>query len=279
MAEPFLGSEALAAGRMTQHQLRTRFVAVHQDVYVPVGTELTPISRAKASWLRSRRRGVLVGFSASALHGSKWISGKRPAEISDTNHKRTRGVIARGVFLEPDEICQKAGMPVTTPERTALDLLCWYPPDTAIAAVDALARATRLKIPDVELLAERYRGRRGIRQARKALELVDPGAESPRESSLRLLIIRAGFPRPHTQIPVYNEYGVLIAEVDMGYEELKIAFEYEGDHHRTDRRQFTKDIRRHEALIELGWIVIRVTVEDTPGNIIRRIELALAQRQ
>lgn len=145
--------------------------------------------------------------------------------------------------------------------------------------MDALARATRIKIADVELLAERYRGRRGIRQAREALELVDPGAESPRETSLRLLIIRAGFPKPQTQIPVYNEYGVLIAEVDMGYEALKIAFEYEGDHHRTDRRQFTKDIRRHEALIELGWIVIRVTAEDTPGSIIRRIELALAHRQ
>lgn len=128
MAEPFLGSEALAAGTVTQHQLRTRFVAVHQNVYLPAGTELTPVTRAKASWLRTRRRGVLVGFSASALHGAKWVSSNRPAEINDTNHKRTRGVIARGVLLQPDEICQKAGMAVTTPERTALDLLCWYPP-------------------------------------------------------------------------------------------------------------------------------------------------------
>ena len=115
--------------------------------------------------------------------------------------------------------------------------------------------------------------------ARAALDLVDPGAESPRETWLRLLIIRAGLPRPQTQVPVYNEYGVLIAEVDMGYEDLKIAFEYDGDHHRTDRRQFTKDIRRHEALTELGWIVIRVTAEDTQGDIIRRIQLALARRQ
>lgn len=279
MEEPFLGSEALAAGRLTQHQLRTKFVAVHQDVYIPVGTELTPLIRARACWLRSRRRGVLVGFSAAAIHGAKWISRGRPAEINDTNHKRTRGVIARGGRIADDEICRKAGMPVTTPERTALDLLCWYAPNTAIAAVDALARATRLKVADVELLAERYRGRRGITQARASLQLVDPGAESPRETALRLLIIRAGLPRPETQIPVYNEYGVLIAEVDMGYEHLKIAFEYEGDHHRTDRRQFNKDIRRYDTLIELGWIVIRVTAEDTQGDIIRRAELALARRQ
>ncbi len=279
MAEPFLGSEALAAGSLTQHQLRTRFVAVHHDVYVPADVELTPLIRARACWLRSRRRGVLVGFSASAIHGAKWISRARPAEINDTNHRRTRGVIARGGRLAADEVCTKSGMAVTTPERTALDLLCWYPPDTAIPAVDALARAARLKVADVELIAERYRGRRGIRKARTALDLVDPGAESPRETWLRLLIVRAGLPRPQTQLPIRNEYGVLIAEVDMGYEDLKIALEYEGDHHRTDRRQFTKDIRRHEALIELGWIVVRVTVEDTAADIIRRIRQALAHRQ
>jgi very-short-patch-repair endonuclease len=279
MEEPFLGSEALAAGRLTRHQVRTKFVPVHQDVYVSPGTELTPMIRAKACWLRSRRRGVLVGFSASAVHGARWISRARPAEINDTNHKPTRGVIARGGVLEDDEVCRRFGMAATTPERTALDLLCWYPADTAIAAVDSLARATRLKIADVELLAERHRGRRGIKSARAALELVDAGAESPRETWLRLLITRSGFPRPQTQLPVYNEYGALIAEVDMGYEDRKIAFEYEGDHHRTDRTQFTKDIRRYEALTELGWIVIRVTAEDAQGDIIRRTELALARQQ
>jgi hypothetical protein len=276
---PIIGSEALAAGRLTRHELRTKFHAIHQDIYIPAGADLNPTLRAKACWLRSRRRGVLVGFSASALHGAKWIDSRRAAEISDANRRPTPGVIARACVIEAEEICRKAGMAVTTPARTALDLLCWYPTDTAIAAVDALARATRLKIADIELLVERHRGRRGIQRARTALDLVDAGAESPKDTWLRLLIIRAGFPRPQTQIPVYNEYGVLVAEVDMGYEDLKIAFEYEGAHHRTDRRQFDKDIRRHDALIELGWIVVRFTAEDTAGNVERRVAAALARRQ
>ncbi|EHB57804.1 hypothetical protein MycrhDRAFT_0239 [Mycolicibacterium rhodesiae JS60] len=277
--EPFIGSEALAAGRLTRHELRTRFEAVHQDVYLPAGAELNPVLRAKACWLRSRRRGVLVGFSASAVHGAKWIDTRRPAEISDTNRRPTPGVIARGCGIETDELCHESGMAVTTAARTALDLLCWYPTDAAIVAVDALARGTRLKTSDIELLAERHRGRQGIKRARSALDLVGPGAESPRETWLRLLIIRAGFPRPQSQIRVYNEYGVLIAEVDLGYEDLKIAFEYEGAHHRTDRRQFDKDIRRHDALTELGWIVVRFTAEDTAGNVERRVAAALARRQ
>jgi very-short-patch-repair endonuclease len=275
---PFIGSEALALGRLTRHELRTKFRAIHQDVYISVNAELSPVLRAKACWLRSRRRGVLVGFSASAVHGARWIDNRRAAEISDTNRRPTPGVITRACLLESDELCLKDGLALTTPARTALDLLCWYPTDTAITAVDALARATRLKIADIELLADRYRGRRGIRNARPALQLVDSGAESPKETWLRLVIIRAGFPRPQTQIPVHNEYGVLIAEVDMGYEDLKIAIEYEGAHHRTDRRQFDKDIRRYDELIELGWIVLRFTAEDTPGTVIRKIAAALALR-
>lgn len=279
MDSPFIGSEALAAGKLTRHQLRTRFAAIHQDVYLPVDTDLTPVLRARACWLRSRRRGVLVGFSAAAVHGTKWIGSRRPAEIADTNRRRVPNVIARAGVPDASDICERAGMRVTTSVRTALDLLCWYPPDTAIPAVDALARATRLKVPDIEALAEFHQGRRGIRRARAALGLVDPGAESPRETWLRLLIIRAGMPRPQTQIAVRNEYGVVIAEVDMGWEEPKIAIEYEGDHHRTDRRQFNRDIHRMDEMIELGWIVIRVTVEDTPASIVHRVSKALAQRQ
>lgn len=57
----------------------------------------------------------------------------------------------------------------------------------------------------------------------------------------------------------------------MGWEDIKLAVEYDGDQHRTDRRQFTKDIRRAEVLAELGWTVVRVTAEDTPAGIIARI--------
>jgi hypothetical protein len=278
MDEPFIGSEAVTAGVLTRHALRRDFVALHQDVYLARGTAITPVLRAKACWLRSKRRGILAGFSASALHGARWIDRARPAAIIDSNRRPTRGVEAWADRIEDDEICVIAGMRVTTPVRTALDLACRYPVDEAVAAIDALARATKLKMADVELLADRYRGRHGIRNARVALDLVDAGAESPRETWLRLVLIRAGFPRPQTQIPVYNEFGVLIAELDMGWEEIKVAAEYEGAHHRTDPRQFNKDIRRFEEVMELGWIDVRVTAQDTEAGIIRRVAAARARR-
>ena len=76
MAEPFIGSEAVARGTLTRHELRTRFVAVHHDVYLSKQAELTAVVRAKACWLRTRGHGILAGFSASALHGAKWIDAK-----------------------------------------------------------------------------------------------------------------------------------------------------------------------------------------------------------
>lgn len=278
MGDPFIGTEALAAGRLTRHRLRTRFVALHHDVYLAKDAELTPVLRAKACWLRSRRRGVIAGFSASAMHGARWIDGRRPATIIDTNRRGGPGVEVWEQSIEADEICLIGGMRVTTPARTALDLVCMYPLDEAVAAIDSLARATRLKLADVDVLVQRYKGRRGIRRARAALDLVDAGAESPRETWLRLVLIRAGFPRPQTQIPVYNEYGVLIAEVDMGWDEIKVAVEYEGDHHWRSRRQFAKDIGRLEALTEAGWIDVRVTAQDTTATVERRVAVARARR-
>ena len=279
MSDAFLGSEALAAGTLTPYQLRSRYVAVHKDVYVPRDQELTAQLRAKALWLRSRRRGVLAGYSASALHGAKWIGADTPAAIIDTNHRRAPGVQVWKDRLQPDEIAVIDGMRVTTPDRTALDLACRYPLDCAVAAVDALMQATSLKLPDIELIAERYRGRRGIKSARSALDLVDGGAQSPKETWLRLLLIRAGFPRPQTQIAVRNQWGWAEAYLDMGWEDIRVAAEYDGDHHLSNRYHVKKDIRRHEKVTHgYGWIVVRVVAGDHPADIVHRVREACASR-
>lgn len=278
MEDPFLGSEALAAGHLTPYRLRSQYIALHQDVYIGKDAELTPVLRAKACWLRSRRRGILAGFSASALYGARWIEPGRPAAIIDTNRRRVPGVQVWEERIDDDEINVIDGMRVTTPARTALDLARRYPLPLAVAAVDALAQATELKPADIELLVDRYKGRRGVKRARAALELVDDGAQSPKETWLRLLLIRAGLPRPQTQIAVSNESGWAEAYLDMGWEDLKLGVEYDGDQHRSDRAQYVKDIRRLAMLERKGWIVIRVVAEDRPDDIIWRVREALARR-
>ncbi|MGA8546679.1 MAG: hypothetical protein WB785_15650 [Mycobacterium sp.] len=279
MTDPFRGTEALAAHQLSRYELRSRYIALHQDVYVSRDAQLTPVLRAKACWLRSRRRGVLAGFSAAAMHGAKWIDPALPATIIDANRRPAAGVRVWAERIADDEIGVVDGMPLTTPARTALDLARRYPLGVAVAAVDALAQATELKPADVELLVDRYQGRRGIRAARTAVELVDGGAQSPKETWLRLLLLRAGFPRPHTQIAVRNEWGWVEAYLDMGWEDIKVAVEYDGDQHRSSRYQYVKDIRRLEMLDQrYGWLVVRVVSEDHPDDVIRRVAAARARR-
>jgi very-short-patch-repair endonuclease len=144
--------------------------------------------------------------------------------------------------------------------------------------IDALARATEIKAVDVELLARRYPGRRGIARARQAMELFDTGAHSPKESWLRVILIQAGLPRPQTQIPVLNEFARAIAYLDMGWENVRVAVEYDGEQHRTERRQYTWDVRRLEMLERRGWIVVRVVAGDRPAEIVGRVREAFARR-
>ncbi|MBB3601660.1 hypothetical protein FHT40_001293 [Mycolicibacterium sp. BK556] len=278
MSEPFIGSEAVAAGDITKSSLRRRFTRLFPDVYVPSGFEPTARDLARAGWLWSGRKAVIAGRSAAALLGAEWIDGSTPVDLIHENRNRLSGIAVRGDRVEGDEVQLMRGMPVTTPLRTALDLACWYPPRTALIYLDALARATSFDLGDVGILAQRYPGRRGSRVARETVQLVDAGAQSPKETWLRLLLIEAGLPRPQTQIPVHDQFGELVGYLDMGWEDVKVAAEYDGEQHRTDRWQYSRDVRRHAMLEELGWIVIRVLAGDRPVDIVRKVRAAIARR-
>lgn len=220
-------------------------------------------------------RGVLAGYSAAALHGTRYIDASLPANIIDTNKRSERGIIVWADKLTAGDVCAVGEMLMTTPSRTAVDLARKYPEDVAV--LDALARSARLTVDDLQAAVERYRGLRGIKRARETIALVDPGAESPRETWLRLLLMRAGFPRPVTQYPILNEYRALIGEVDLAWPDLKVAVEYEGRHH-MDPRQARKDIARIEEMVEVKWAVVRVTAADPAVVIVRRVFTARAQR-
>jgi hypothetical protein len=274
---PFLGSEALAARVLTRHQLRTDFRAIHRNVYLSKGRALTPMNRAVAAWLWSDRRATLAGLSASALYRSKWIDDWLPAELNRTGRDKAKGIILHSDLLADDERCVRNGMSVTTPARTAFDLGRRKGLQTAVIRIDALARATELKVADVDLLVDRHRGARGIVQLRRALELVDGGSESPWETRTRLVVGSAGLPPVRTQIPVFDG-GCLIARIDMGWEEFLVGVEFDGAQHWTDPAQRTWDIDRLAKLEALGWRIVRVSADllrYRPAVLIARIIDAL----
>lgn len=265
-------------GRLSPYQLRTGFRAIHPDVFVATGAAPSLRTRSTAAWLWSRRRGVLAGLAAAALHGSDWIDEDEPVELIWRNQHAPVGVVTRNHRVGPDEVTRVAGLPVTTLARTAFDLGRRLPIGEAVARLDALMRATPFRVEEVLSLCERYRGARGLRRLRSALPLVDAGAASPKETWLRLLLSDAGLPAPQTQIPVSENWRT-VGLLDMGWEKYKVAAEYDGDQHRTDRRQYARDQWRIRKLEALGWIVIRVIAEDKPEDVVRRVRDALIRRR
>jgi hypothetical protein len=93
---------------------------------------------------------------------------------------------------------------VTTLARIAFDMGRYQKRSAAIARLDALMRAAPFSADEVTMLMKRYGPVRGVRQLRELIPLVDPGAASPKESWLRLLLIDNGFPIPETQIPILD---------------------------------------------------------------------------
>jgi len=277
MGEVFIGTEAVASGVVTRHELARWYRPVFPNVWAP-RRSLTLDERAYAAWLWSKRCGVIAGVAASALHGAEWVADDVPIELIYNSAHPPRGIVARNERVAADEITTIRGLPVTTRARTAFDLGRYQRRGKSIERLDALMRAAPYSDEDVLLLAKRYRGARGVKVLRALLPLVDAGAASPRESWLRLLYIDAGLPKPRTQIPIYDEYGNLLRTVDMGWEEFKVVSEYDGDQHRTVRAQYVKDQRVIPQIERLGWFVSRVIKEDRPVEIIARTWDAMIAR-
>jgi hypothetical protein len=132
-----------------------------------------------------------------------------------------------------------------------------------------------------ELRAElAWRTGRGIRLARAAAALVREGAESRRETLLRLLIREAGLPEPTCGVLVHDARGREIGWFDLVWREQRVIAEYDGDQHRTSTYQYDRDIRRFDRATEAGYRVIRVRARGLGpdrAETVDRIRRALAR--
>lgn len=266
MRIPFIGADAVAAGELTPFELRRWYRPIYRGVHVPVQHPLSLRDRL-AGLMLAAPGAVVAGVAASALHGADWIAPDVPIEVV-TGGRRQAGLIVRDESLHPDEITTVAGIRVTTVARTAFDLARHLPRDQAVARLDALRRVRRFSPDEVLLLAERHRGARGLRRVRTALPLVDGGAESPRETWLRLLFIDAGLPAPTTQFVVYDEDGHYVRRIDMCWEKYKVGAEYDGQQHLTSRSAYANDVKVARVLHRLQWHIVHVIKEDRPADVL-----------
>ncbi|HEX8347575.1 MAG TPA: DUF559 domain-containing protein [Actinoplanes sp.] len=215
------------------------------------------------------------GLSAAFLWGVNVLPQRAPVSVSIERRTRMRPhprlTVRRTVLLLGD-VTSFAGIPVTTPLRTAFDLGRRQGRAGALIAMDALTHQRVVGVDALRAYAARRTGWPGARQLRDVLSLVEPLTESPMETQLRLLLRDAGAPALTAQHEVFDGRGRLIGRVDLAYPQWRIAMEYEGDHHR-GRSQFRRDVNRLNQLRSAGWLVLRFTADD----VLRRPRLVVAQ--
>lgn len=244
---------------------------MYRGVYLRSDVELTAALRARAAWLSTGA--TLAGVSAAAVLGAKWLDSNAPAEIVRNDKHSQPGMVAHGYRVLDEEVRLAAGIPATSPARTAFDIGRRRPVDQAVPMLDALLAATGVTVADVLAVADRWPGVRGVRQLRSTMRWVDGGAESPRETRLRLILVRGGLPAPETQI----QFPELRIRVDMGWREWRVAVEYDGVQHWADPAQRAWDIERIALLEAAGWVVVRVSARmlSRPDLIVERVRAKL----
>jgi hypothetical protein len=189
------------------------------------------------------------GFVPRSLHVTSFAPLRAPRREGVMGHQSQRGdtVLVDGL---------RVSAPVAAWIQSATYLLI----DDLIVMGDTLVRrrAPFTTLDDVKREAAAHRHERGARRIGAALPQLRPRTDSARETMLRLILERAGFPEPAINGEILNSFGAVIAHGDLVYRRYRTIVEYDGGHHRTDERQFTIDIERLDQLAEERWRVIRV---------------------
>jgi len=221
---------------------------------------------------------VLSHFSAAALprvigwedrYPDVLVLGENPPRHPRINGHRTS-------FLPPEHVTTVRGIPVTTVERTLLDL-------AGVLSGDRLRRAMResqrLGLTTLGSLVATLRGP-GPTRGRKAFAAVLATGAAPTRSELEDvvldLLLRGGFAHPLVNAPLYLAGRCIIPDFRWG----DLVLEADGAFH-DDPFERVADRERQAILESHGFRVIRVTWAQAiarPGDTLRRCEAAGAPR-
>lgn len=277
---PFRGSTAVTDGQLSWTMLRgPAWRRLLPDVYVHREGYRADDHRmwCDAVALRLPPGAAIAGPSAGYLWGVDLLDRDAPVTVLLPRTARLRAHarlrVVRSVLPEADRT-RFGGLPVTTPLRTAFDLGRQAPRVSALIAMDALLHRRVVRLAALRAYAEAHPGWPGLSLLREVLALAEPLAESPMETRLRLLLIDAGLGPLIAQHDVLDGRGRFLARVDLAWPALRVAVEYDGDHHR-ERTHFRQDVARLNALRAAGWVVLRFTADDVLRHPARTVSLVI----
>ena len=272
------------AGQLAPRGAGRRFTRIRAGAYAPsdayeVADDLERLVLAVAAErLVTGVDLVAVGATAAMLHGLPLLGHppERP-RLAERKQDRPRHHGA-STTLRPDEVVEVHGVPVTTLQRTSVDVARARRHLAGVMAMDAvLARA----VPHEALVCAAAACARwpGARHARRAAELADGRAESPLESLGRVRFAEHDLPPCELQVVLGDRYGP-IARVDHYWPEHRTVAEADGALKYATPADLFAEKRREDRLREAGFEVVRYTWDDVlhhPELVVARLMQAFAR--
>jgi hypothetical protein len=275
--------EARAAGvtrsRMRASDLQSPF----RGVRAPTG-ELTLEQRSRALQSKLLDFAHFSGVTAALIRGVPLPSAlERDPRLHVTVPDSKRAPVGRGVSghaarLSPGDVVRWHGLRISSAPRVWCELGAVLNVESLVAAGDFLIHRDmpHTRREELGVALERYPGRRGIHTLHEAFGLLDDGAESPRESLIRVILTRAGVTGFITNLKIRTSGG-FDCRGDLVYVEQKVIIEYQGVQH---IEAWLQDMTRKSRLTADGWLVLEFNLKDleNPAEFVSRVKTALALR-
>ncbi len=239
----------------------------------------TVADRCAAYAARMPSTGFFSGSTAAALHGAPVRSSVdlHVSVASPGRAPRGKGIIGHSVLVGVGDVVLRKGMHVSSVERTRCELAAEVSHEELVVAGDHFV-CRRYPLTTVDRLRDavgRYPGRRGHARLVPCLALLDPLAESPQESRLRLRLASGGIAGFEANSEIATTSGRRYRG-DLVFGSERVILEYQGDHHR-DPQQFRRDLSRQLDLQADGWVVVLLGPGDiADAGLVRRVRAILA---
>ncbi len=253
------------------------WVRVHAGVYRLAAVPEAWHGRLMAASLALGPSAVVSHRAAGGLWGLDGCDRERVELLfpSVADHPLPGVEVRRSRSLPVADRAERAGLPVTRPARTLIDLAAVVGAEDLEAALDSALRERLVTVAHVErrLAAIGSQGRAGAETLRRLLGERRGGrtAESRPENTLARALVAAGLPPPVKQFELWDGEE-FVARFDCAYPDKRIAGEYDSYRHHYGRQAWRKDQARHNRATALGWLVFHITEADGVAAIVAAYE-------
>lgn len=165
------------------------------------------------------------------------------------------------------------GLPVTSRTHTLLDHIGRQQTGDAQRLTDRAFQRGWLRPDDLAARLRDSPGRTGNATLRRLLDGCGDGAAAESERVLHRLLRRAGLRRWEPNYPLWHG-GELVGVLDVAVPAARVAIEVDGWAFHSDAERFQRDRTRQNALVALGWTVLRFTWADLierPGYVVATV--------